>query len=481
MCLGMTSRGVEISRPSRCICVVMAGNTPVQMKDEALCIQPVKLADEESAVVAGSRSRAEKMLNPPTSAAACRDLPSYKSPTIRIMGLTVQRTPRRSTIYYRMKTQLTTALNNLSPVGIKRVRAANDGRWRTWISRCLILRCIGWSSLILGASSAQAVDAGVSVSLDMPPRLQWDANYGYCGEVSLISAGLFFGQYCSQYQARALASPRLAQNDINSQLLLGVNAARAASGMRLQANKWNTAAQSTTGQFLVWVKQQVLQGHPVMMGLLMNQYHFYGDPDVTAGDSDYDHIVPVNGIVSLSPLLPTSGVYTATDTLYYSDNGLWAPTSVPPFAFSSMFGSFAATRMVANDPRSPVYSLNSNCRNYGMAITGVKDHYHDTLPVRLSTSVTSETPAIRKGSARAPAPRQLTVKATVQIIDQTTACNLYLYSSFASVPDSNFNAQAAKASRVWRIPARSGAFYSVSLRILSNQVAVFRAVHAGAP
>ena len=95
-----------------------------------------------------------------------------------------------------MKTQLTTVLNNFSPVGIKHVRAANDGQWRTWISRCLILCCIGWSCLILRTFSAQAVD---SMSLDMPPRLQWNTNYGYCGEVSLISAGLFFGQYCSQY------------------------------------------------------------------------------------------------------------------------------------------------------------------------------------------------------------------------------------------------------------------------------------------
>jgi len=40
---------------------------------------------------------------------------------------------------------------------------------------------------------------------------QWDANYGYCGEVSLISAGLYYGQYISQYDARALASPNVPQ------------------------------------------------------------------------------------------------------------------------------------------------------------------------------------------------------------------------------------------------------------------------------
>ncbi len=33
--------------------------------------------------------------------------------------------------------------------------------------------------------------------LDIPPRFQWNANNGYCGEVSFISAGLYYGQYCS--------------------------------------------------------------------------------------------------------------------------------------------------------------------------------------------------------------------------------------------------------------------------------------------
>jgi hypothetical protein len=39
---------------------------------------------------------------------------------------------------------------------------------------------------------------------NIPPRLQWEANFGYCGEVSLISAGLYYGQYLSQYDARAI-------------------------------------------------------------------------------------------------------------------------------------------------------------------------------------------------------------------------------------------------------------------------------------
>ncbi len=39
--------------------------------------------------------------------------------------------------------------------------------------------------------------------LPIGPRFQWEENNGYCGETSLISAGLYYGQYGSQYDARA--------------------------------------------------------------------------------------------------------------------------------------------------------------------------------------------------------------------------------------------------------------------------------------
>ncbi|MFM6171542.1 MAG: hypothetical protein ACKPB4_05300, partial [Sphaerospermopsis kisseleviana] len=72
-------------------------------------------------------------------------------------------------------------------------------------------------------------------SIDLPLRKQWNANGGYCGEASLISAGMHFGQYCSQFTAREAASPRAKQSDPKSQLLVGVNDRRAAKAMKLEA------------------------------------------------------------------------------------------------------------------------------------------------------------------------------------------------------------------------------------------------------
>ncbi len=337
-----------------------------------------------------------------------------------------------------------------------------------------------WIVCLLAVPAA-GLPAVHRAALDIPPRLQWNANDGYCGEVSLISAGLYFGQYCSQYEARALASPGLPQADSDSQLLLGVNAKRAARSMQLEAGEWDTGKQKTTAQFLVWVKAQVLLGHPVLIGLFMNHYRFSGDRNRKAGDPDYDHIVPVTGIESLQPFSKFPGRYLPADTILFSDNGLWAPAGDPPFDFRSKFGQFSRSRSMANAPSGPIYSLNNNRRNYGLAITGVSDLQGDTIPVRVSTSVDDEVPEIQDGSSVPPAPAPLTLTATVQIPDQTVAYNLYLYSDFASVPDSKFNANAAKASQVWKIPAGSGATFSVDVEILSDEVAAFRAVRESAP
>ena len=119
------------------------------------------------------------------------------------------------------------------------------------------------------ASPPLAVDipSRCEFSLQIPPRLQWGANYGYCGETSFVSAGLFFGQYCSQYEARRLASPGVRQSLETSQLLLGAsgggrvsnNDELAAKSMRLRYETWH-ARPTETVAFLGWVKKNVSEG-----------------------------------------------------------------------------------------------------------------------------------------------------------------------------------------------------------------------------
>lgn len=326
-----------------------------------------------------------------------------------------------------------------------------------------------------------AAAATYSVLNPLPPRIQWNANYGYCGEASFISAGLAYGQYLSQYDARAIASNNARQNLSSSQLLLGVNDVAAAKAMHLAATPFNTSTQTSTAAFLTWVKSNVIAGYPVVMGVFMNQSRFYGTTNPNAGDAEYDHIVVATGITSTRPLTGPA-VYYADDIITFNDNGLWTgtPNGQPQNVFSCSFGAFAKTRQQSNAKTAAVYSL-KNGPDYGIAITGVIDLSRETVPVRLTTSVNAESPAMVNNSNARPAAKPVTLTITVSGLKPGVTYNLYRYSSMAAVPDSKINANAAKAAQKWTVKISSGSTYTMTQAINSSEVAVYRAVPVGAP
>lgn len=313
--------------------------------------------------------------------------------------------------------------------------------------------------------------------VNMPPRSQWNGNFGYCGEVSLISAGLYYGQYISQYDARAAACNGGLQS--TNQLLIGVNDQLAATKMHLNSIEWNTDAEETTTQFLDWIKQNITQGYPVIIGIYNNEYLFDGTTDPFAGDPDYDHIVPVSQIDSNSSH-SNAPSYT-DDRISFSDNGIWETSGRPTYTFSYIFHAFKANRKKANAPNGPVYSLPNTNSNYGIAITGVMDLNGDTLPVRVETSVNYEYPVIENGSNTRPAPMPLSLTITVSHLETGVLYNLYRYNTLESVPNSEFNAHASDAYESWQFQIDSGSTYSMTEDIHSNEIAVYRAVKATAP
>ncbi len=333
----------------------------------------------------------------------------------------------------------------------------------------------------LAAAAGPATPTTYSVGNPLPPRLQWDANNGYCGEVAFISAGLSYGQYLSQYDARAIASNNTPQYEKSSQLLLGGNDTYAAAQMRLDSSEWQGSPGTSTAAFLTWVKSQVIQGFPVALGLYTNEYRFYGKTDPTAGDPQYDHIVVVTGVTSHSPLtLPAT--YHPDDVLTFSDNGLWTgtPDGKPQYVFHAAFGSFAATRPQANAPGAPLYSLPSSVRHFAIALTGVTDPAHETLPVRVSTNVNYETPHIQNGSNVRPASMPLTLTVTVSGLHPGTAYTVYRYDSVAAVPTTAFNSDAAAAAQSWHFTAGAGT-YSLSQVVRSDDQVLYRAVPSAGP
>lgn len=312
---------------------------------------------------------------------------------------------------------------------------------------------------------------------DVATRLQWNQNSGYCGEVSLISAGLYYGQYISQYDVREVAGKNAPQNE--TQLLLGVNDQYAASQMHLNAVAWDTAKEKNTHQFLQWVKQNVIQGYPVAIGVFTNEYLFYGHLDPSAGDDAYDHIVCVTGISSNRSL--TNPNYYGSDTLHFSDHGFWTDDAVPCYHFRYKFSPFQADRQEANAKNGPIYSLSDSGSNYGIAITGIMDLNGDTLPLRVDTQVNSEMPEIEEQSNIRPSPMPLLLTLTASQLEPGVSYILYRYNTLESVPDSDFNAHASQAFQSWQIHIDSGSTYVTTQEISSNEIAVYRLVKASAP
>ncbi|HEX6373004.1 MAG TPA: hypothetical protein VF006_29045 [Longimicrobium sp.] len=346
-------------------------------------------------------------------------------------------------------------------------------------------------------------------SSNVVPRRQWNANWGYCGETSYICAGLSFGQYCSQYTARALASPGVNQSEQKSQLLPGVNDLTAASAMQLRRHEFDSKA--SAAEFMAWAKMHLLEGHVPIIGVFNNVFAlgektYQGDArqrqkDRWKGDPQFDHIVPVLGFASDWPLVKDAGHYRyhASDVITFSDNGLYGKVGDPehyPFLFSYNVTTFQGTRFQANDPRKfPIYMLPNKPPYYGVAIEGVRDKDNVTIPVSLSCDQNDE-PEMMNGSNTPPTPVPIQLTATLNLPDQSVAYNLYRYDDFANVPGKDFNLAAAASTVAYHIPAgsdpitvdppsadtvvRSGSTVVVTHQTTSDQTVVFRAVPASA-
>jgi hypothetical protein len=301
--------------------------------------------------------------------------------------------------------------------------------------------------------------------LPIQPRQQWEHNDGYCGEVALISAGLMYGQYVSQFDARRLGTKKQL-DELNLH-----TSPKAAKKMRLMCESWPSGSGYSVKEFLAWVKGSIVAGTPVMIGIYMNQ-SIFGELE-NNGKNKYDHIVPVIGIESSHDL--SDPEYYDDDYLIFSDNALYTPSgSDAPYLFRYQFGEFPLTRKQANAKRSPPYSLAKKQRNCGMRITGV-DSTDTALPVQVIPALNNEPNEIKDGSTTRPASVFLPLTVTVTGMAPGTKYKLYRYDDFKKVPTSQYHKHASEAARVWDIDATCPTITEV---IRSKQVAVYRAAVA---
>ena len=275
----------------------------------------------------------------------------------------------------------------------------------------------------------------------LQPFYQWENNDGYCGEVSMMQAGLNNGQWMSQLNARLVCGTGLSQSgpngacaahggqvNYNAQLLMedpgtgvtGPNAYADASlclsNSRLSAATYNYSAQASGmagyEAYMSWVKQEVINGHQVTLAVLLNG----------GTDPQYDHEVAVIKIGTNHSLADPT--YYPDDVLYFDDHGVYTlsgtkftsnppvppgagtdSTGCTPYVFGYTFGSLANTRAGANRKGARAYSIIipgdqtihtyaggsgydtvpiAGPHNYGFSVAGPADPTSVTLPVALT-------------------------------------------------------------------------------------------------
>lgn len=176
--------------------------------------------------------------------------------------------------------------------------------------------------------------AQVSTLLDMPGRLQWDNNNGYCGENSILAIGMYYGNYVSEIVGRRLAG---------GELLIASNDATAFNALSFTYDEWDYNQVTPQYQnYLVWVKQHLNNKQPVIITVYIKGM----------SDPDYDHIIPAIGFNAA-----TVNSYNGNDQLTYNSNY----DSIP---FTRTFASIFDTRTMAGNGAAYDYCIPKNV-DYG--------------------------------------------------------------------------------------------------------------------
>ncbi len=286
--------------------------------------------------------------------------------------------------------------------------------------------------------SSIAVSSQVSRHLNIPARLQWDNDGGYCGETSIQMIGLYYGNYISQNMCREIAGGEVLIGNDNAEVAL--------DKMAFNIEVWDYTKPAPQYQnYLVWLKKQLAKAHPVIIAVYVN-----GETN-----TEYDHIIPAIGFTSVD-----TTTFISTDELIY--NTCYDPSSV-----NRTFQSIWDNRSMMGNGASFTYCIPQNI-DYACAVTGIKDDEHVTKPVQLSINRWDE-PNVSIGEA----PESIT--ATIKIDSLTAGENYALlrYNVFALIPSSHFNAAGAYSTQYF---TATGTQQTFTESLMSNTSAFYRCV-----
>jgi hypothetical protein len=221
---------------------------------------------------------------------------------------------------------------------------------------------------LVDGTSPPATAAFILPASPVTPFYQWENNNGYCGEVSLLQAGLAHGQWLDQLNTRLVCGTGLSQSgpsgacaahdhiaNYNAQLLIetpgtGVSGSHIyADAPQCMANArlngvtfpYETQATGLAGyqQYMSWVKAQVIAGNQVTLAVLLNG----------GSDPQYDHEVAVLKIgTTRSPIPATTPMTSSISTITAPTR--WKATilpTAPPFPPAPAVTAPGARRIVS--------------------------------------------------------------------------------------------------------------------------------------
>ena len=184
------------------------------------------------------------------------------------------------------------------------------------------------------------------VLLDIPPRLQWRNDGGYCGSSTIQQISLYYGTYVSQ---------SICRNIVNDEwVIVGINEDKVLKELSLEFDRWNTYQLIPQNKkYISWIKSNLQNNIPIMLCI----YTPYGS------NKWYDHIIPATGIKIVDGI-----EYLVVNNCY--------ETYSTDLNLDEVINNRKASYNIDN------YSI-PKYFNFGCAITGVRDKNNETYPAQI--------------------------------------------------------------------------------------------------
>ena len=322
--------------------------------------------------------------------------------------------------------------------------------------------CVAYVQLTMSSeTSSERRKRQTSRQLELPARYMWgwgrgDLSGGFCGSVTIQTAGLYYGNWLTEYAVRGTSGGY----DFQHQLLIGypkdldiasTSMMSACEALKLNCSMWDyhTASNPQHSAFIRWAVEGIRLGYPIALGL------YWG----VKNDPNYDHIVPMVGFDSNSGGEPAA--------IYYND--LHTKKTL-----REELSTFVRSRNQCRNSQS--FGQGSFCLpkqvNYGMRMLGNADPDGELLPVRLRVNRVDEPDYSLKGQRRQ-APVLMRAQLAVHDLEAGQQYVLLRYEEAAQVPVKDFLNAPSTERHVF---TATSAEYTREVTFMSDSTTFFRCV-----